>query len=112
MKILSIIELITFTELSSGLHMVNKTRKETILNISAKLISNTETGTGCLGPSVSVFPPIFLRLVLIDDLLDDVLWGRVSTQTCPANDVVPAAQEWSEAGAEGEGEWLCWCYLP
>ena len=90
MKILSIIELITLTELSSGLLLVTETMKETILIITVRLISNAETGTGCLGPGVSVFPPLFLRLVLIDDLLDDVLRGRVSSLTCPANNVVPA----------------------
>ena len=68
-----------------------------------ELISHAEVGR-CLGPGISVLPPLLVRLILIDDLLDDVLRGWVSTETCPANDVVPAAQEWSEAGAEGESE--------
>ena len=77
------------TELSSGLLQVTVTRKETILIISAKVISNAEAG-GCLGPGVSELPPLLVRLVLVDDLLDDVLGGRVGPETCPTNDVVPA----------------------
>ena len=74
MRILSTNELIALTELSSGLLPVTETRKETILIISTiKLISDTEAGVWCLGPGVSVFPPLPDRLVLVDDLLDDVL---------------------------------------
>ena len=54
-----------------------------------ELTSHAEVGR-CLGPGISVFSPLSARLVLIDDLLDDVLRGRVSPEPCPPNDVIPA----------------------
>ena len=91
MKILTLVELIILAELSSGLLLVTETRKETILIISVKMISHAEAG-GCLGPGIGVLPPLLVRLVLIDDLLDNVLRGRVSPEASPTNDVIPATQ--------------------
>ena len=91
MRILSTNELIALTELSSGLLPVTETRKETILIISVKMISHAEAG-GCLGPGIGVLPLLLVRLVLIDDLLDNVLRGRVSPEAGPTNDVIPATQ--------------------
>ena len=51
---------------------MTETGKETVLIISVELISRAEAG-GSLGPGVSVFPPLLVGLVLVDDLLDDVL---------------------------------------
>ena len=70
---------------------MTETGKEAVLIISVELISRAEAG-GSLGPGVSVFSPLLVGLVLVDDLLDDVLRGRVSPETCPTNDVVSATQ--------------------